>query len=110
MSSFAPNIFDINSADTSTAVTQDTTLSTDNTDNEDAGGSSTNLADVLNSLVKVAPSLLVLSRTPTPALPRVTGNASQPVLKPANNFQTGDITTLFIILIIAVVAIMILKK
>lgn len=102
-----PNISQVNSADTSNAVTQDTTLTNDSGDD-----GSTNFSDVLNSLVNVAPSLLLLSKTPQSQLPRVTGGTpNAPTLaQPQMSATQNQIFLFFIILIIAVVAILLLKK
>lgn len=104
-----PSIADLNAADASTNLTQDTTLNTDNTDNSDDSG--TNINDVLNSLIGIAPSLLILSRTPQQRLPNVTGNATSPVLKPPiTALDSNSIMIMFIILIMVVFGIIVLGR
>lgn len=99
-----PSINDLNSGDTSTNVTTDTTLNTDAAP-DDNGGSS--FADVLNNLIATAPSIYLLSRTPQNKLPVIAGGTpQQPKVIPAtgiNNLSSSNLLVMFIILIIAII-------
>ena len=62
-----PNLNDVNSQATTDATNTSTTL--DNT-----GDSSISAGDILDDLINVAPSLLLLSRTPQNRLPVANGD------------------------------------